>query len=136
MVNVEEFTIRLNKIMEYYDLSAASFADKIEVGRSSISHLLSGRNKPSLDFVMKIVKAFPEVELYWLLNGKGDFPKKTGERPQPESKEPVKQRPVEDLFSASTALPVEEKSASTSSKKIKKVIILYTDGSFDAYENQ
>ncbi len=121
--------------MEYYDLSAASFADKIEVGRSSISHLLSGRNKPSLDFVMKIVQAFPEVELYWLLNGKGNFPKKTGEISKPQPKQPSGQPPVEDLFSASVASPIEEKSASPTSKKIKKVVILYTDGTFDAYEN-
>jgi transcriptional regulator with XRE-family HTH domain len=135
MVNVEEFTIRLNKIMEYYDLSAASFADKIEVGRSSISHLLSGRNKPSLDFVMKIVNAFPEVELYWLLNGKGNFPKKSGEGSRRENNESVKPRPVEDLFSSSTDSAVEERPASPSLKRIKKVVILYTDGTFDAYEN-
>ncbi|MHA6280553.1 helix-turn-helix domain-containing protein [Salinimicrobium sp. CAU 1759] len=135
MVNVEEFTIRLNKIMEYYDLSAASFADKIEVGRSSISHLLSGRNKPSLDFVMKIVNAFPEVELYWLLNGKGNFPKKSGEVSKPENKEAVKPRPVEDLFSSSTYSALEDRPVSSSSKRIKKVVILYTDGTFDAYEN-
>ena len=75
MVNSEEFSNRLQKIFEYYDLNASAFADKIDVGRASISHLLSGRNKPSLDFVMRVVKTFPEVELYWLLNGKGEFPK-------------------------------------------------------------
>ena len=75
MVNVNEFAKRLNIIMDFYNLSAALLADKIEVQRSSISHLLSGRNKPSLDFVLKILKAFPEVELYWLLNGVGTFPK-------------------------------------------------------------
>ena len=74
MVNVEKFAERLNIIMDFYELSAALFAEKIEVQRSSISHILSGRNKPSLDFVLKILKEFPEVELYWLLNGVGDFP--------------------------------------------------------------
>jgi transcriptional regulator with XRE-family HTH domain len=136
MVNVEEFTNRLNEIMEYYDLSAASFADKIEVGRSSISHLLSGRNKPSLDFVMKIVTAFPDVELYWLLNGKGSFPKKS-EKAQVEepTKIPPPKNEVQDLFSSSSPLPSNDHAAPSSSKKIKKVVILYTDGSFDAYEN-
>ena len=43
--------------------------------RSSLSHLLSGRNKPSLDFILKIIEEFPEVDLYWILNGKGTFPK-------------------------------------------------------------
>ena len=57
--------------MDYYNESASSFAEKIGVQRSSISHILSGRNKPSLDFVLKVLSSFPEVELYWLLNGKG-----------------------------------------------------------------
>ena len=69
MVNNEAFKTRLEKIISYYDLSAAAFADAIGVQRSSISHLLSGRNKPSLDFVLKVIQQYPEVNLYWLLNG-------------------------------------------------------------------
>jgi DNA-binding XRE family transcriptional regulator len=138
MVNTEEFTNRLNQIMEYYDLSAASFADKIDVGRSSISHLLSGRNKPSLDFVMKIITAFPEVELYWLLNGKGNFPKKGSDRPGEEKIPQASQ--VQDLF---TTAPLPKESAPNSpgfgkpgfGKEIQKIVILYKDGSFEAYEN-
>ena len=61
MVNVENFAERLHIIMEYYEMTSAMFADKIEVQRSSISHILSGRNKPSLDFVLKVLKEFPEV---------------------------------------------------------------------------
>jgi DNA-binding XRE family transcriptional regulator len=135
MVNTGEFTNRINKIMDYYDLSAASFADKIEVGRSSISHLLSGRNKPSLDFVMKIVKAFPEVDIYWLLNGKGNFPKKEVSS-APISK-PVNEDMIQarDLFSEEEASPVPEKPTSPSQKQIKKIVILYSDGSFEAFEN-
>src|SRR5690606_19223593 len=75
MVNSEEFVMRLQKVMDYYTLSASAFAEKIDFNKSSISHLLSGRNKPSLDFVLKVLEAFPEVSLYWLLNGKGSFPK-------------------------------------------------------------
>ena len=74
MINVVEFAERLKVIMNYYELSAAQFAEKLEVQRSSISHILSGRNKPSLDFVLKILKMFPGVELYWMLNGVGKFP--------------------------------------------------------------
>ena len=77
MVNIEEFAKRLKIIIDYYETSAASLAEKIDVQRSSISHILSGRNKPSLDFVLKVLKAFPEVELYWLLNGVGEFPKES-----------------------------------------------------------
>src|SRR5688572_30899687 len=74
MINNEEFAIRLQNVIDYYNESASSFAEKIGVQRSSISHILSGRNKPSLDFVLKVLSSFPEVELYWLLNGKGQFP--------------------------------------------------------------
>ena len=75
MVNIDDFVKRLESLLEYYDLNASSFADKIGVQRSSLSHLLSGRNKPSLDFILKILEVFPEVDLYWILNGKGTFPK-------------------------------------------------------------
>ena len=77
MVNIEDFIKRLEFILDYYGLNASSFADKIGVQRSSLSHLLSGRNKPSLDFILKILDVFPEVDLYWILNGKGSFPKST-----------------------------------------------------------
>ncbi|WP_339810584.1 helix-turn-helix transcriptional regulator [Zunongwangia profunda] len=146
MVNTKEFTNRLQEIIEYYDLTASSFADKIEVGRSSISHLLSGRNKPSLEFVMKIVKTFPEVELYWLLNGKGSFPKVENDTsPEKTSivsskKESVPAQKFEnDLFSETNpADPVNKVVSSFPSKtdkKISRVIIFYEDGSFDAFEN-
>src|SRR6476619_6013161 len=70
---MEDFIKRLEYLLDYYSLNASSFADKIRVQRSSISHLLSGRNKPSLDFIMKITDVFPDVNLYWMLNGKGSF---------------------------------------------------------------
>lgn len=131
MVNIENFTKRLQTIMEFHDLSAASFADKIDVGRSSISHLLSGRNKPSLDFVMKIVQSFPEVELYWLLNGKGSFPKKenntTSAKPETAP---------QDLFSGiNEPGAAKNLSAEGKRKEIDKIVIFYTDGSFEAFKN-
>ncbi|TDD93915.1 helix-turn-helix domain-containing protein [Flavobacterium cellulosilyticum] len=75
MINHEDFIKRLEIILEYYGVNASSFADNIGVQRSSLSHLLSGRNKPSLDFILKILEVYPEVDLYWILNGKGTFPK-------------------------------------------------------------
>ena len=75
MVNTEDFIKRLEIILEFYGLSASVFADKMGVQRSGLSHLMSGRNKPSLDFVMKIIENFSDVDFYWLLNGEGTFPK-------------------------------------------------------------
>ena len=86
MVNIEDFIKRLEIILDYYSLNASSFADKIGVQRSSLSHLLSGRNKPSLDFILKIVDVFPDVDLYWILIGKGNFPKNTQHSDEKENK--------------------------------------------------
>jgi len=75
MINSDDFIKRLEMILDYYSVSASAFADKIGVQRSALSHLLSGRNKPSLDFVLRIIESYPEVNLYWLLKGTGVFPK-------------------------------------------------------------
>jgi len=139
MVNTEQFGTRLQRILEYYDLSAASFADKIEVGRSSISHILSGRNKPSLDFVMKVVKNFPEVELYWLLNGKGSFPPGTdsgNEKSIQQAKaDQSTQEPLKRNSEESTTKDVQVNQESSSNKKVKRIVFFYEDGSFEAFEN-
>ena len=74
MVNASDFAKRLQQILDYYGVSATAFSEELDFNRSTISHLLSGRNKPSLEFVMKVLQKYPEVELYWLLNGKGSFP--------------------------------------------------------------
>ncbi|WP_046756776.1 helix-turn-helix domain-containing protein [Kordia jejudonensis] len=135
MINTSDFTKRLRKILEYYGLSASAFADKLSVQRSSISHILSGRNKPSLEFVMKILNAFPEVELYWLLNGKGSFPKKVVTENVATSTPITTPKIVHEETSKS--FPLEESIISKSTaqgKKIDKIVIFYTDGTFEAYQ--
>ena len=115
MINTKDFTERLIKIMQYHGLSASAFADRVGVQRSSISHLLSERNKPSLDFVMKLVSHFKEVDLNWLVTGFGSYPSEGTSLPKntlpPTKKEPLKERVV------------------------KKIIIFYENGSFEVHEN-
>jgi len=60
---------RIKKIMDESGLSASKFADKIGVPRSGLSHVLSGRNKPSLDYIVKILNAFPRLDPNWLIRG-------------------------------------------------------------------
>lgn len=115
MVNEKEFTGRLQQIMEFHGISAATFAETIGVQRSGISHLLSGRNKPSLEFVLKVVRAFPEVDLYWLLNGKGTYPTKTKSSASIQSKHPSE--------------------TSLSEKQITRVLLFYDDGSFESWDH-
>lgn len=117
MVNNAEFSDRLKQILDYYNLSASSFAERIGVQRSSISHILSGRNKPSLDFVMKVLSSFEEVDIYWLLNGKGSFPAKKEIKPYLSSEQFDKDSP------------------GISNKEIDRVIILFKDGTFKNYHN-
>ncbi len=64
---------RINKILEKYNLSSAQFAENIGVQRSSISHIISGRNKPSYDFIVKIIEHFSDLNPEWLLTGKGNM---------------------------------------------------------------
>ncbi|MCQ0112724.1 DNA-binding transcriptional regulator, XRE-family HTH domain [Zhouia amylolytica] len=142
MVNTAEFIERLQKVLDYYGLSASAFADKIQVNRASISHLMSGRNKPSLDFVLKILDTFPEVELYWLLNGQGTFPKKpdsveetsgtlfSNPAPPRENPEvPIAKVDVEPEVSTKQEDPIK----SAQKKNIEKIIIFYTDGTFKTF---
>ncbi len=64
---------RVFKILNQKNISSAKFADEIGVQRSSVSHVISGRNKPSLDFILKIIKRYPEINIEWLLMGKGQM---------------------------------------------------------------
>jgi len=136
MINTEDFIKRIEKIIQYYGLSASAFADKIGVQRSSISHILSGRNKPSLEFVMKVVSNFTEVNLYWLLNGKGTFPasNKTESIP-PISKNKITSTEQTIPFPKETPPVATSTKIETKTKSIQKIVIFYADGSFKAYEN-
>jgi len=62
---------RIEEILTHYNLSSGQFADDIGVLRSSISHILSERNKPSLDLVQKILAKYRDINTDWLLFGKG-----------------------------------------------------------------
>jgi transcriptional regulator with XRE-family HTH domain len=120
MVNDEDFAKRIKKLLSFYGITAAQMADKIGVQRSSISHLLSGRNKPSLDFVIKVINTFEDVDLYWLLNGKGNFPKtKDGS---------------DIKISSNINIPKTVTAETNKANKIEHIIIFYKDGSFKKYE--
>jgi len=129
MVNTSDFAKRLQKILDYYGVSATAFSEEIDFNRSTISHLISGRNKPSLEFVLKVLQKYPEVELYWLLNGKGNFP--TDQHPPSSSVQKAKtETPPNSLVS------LLEKKPQNTDKSIDRIVIFYKDGSFKAYENE
>ena len=88
-------------------MSATAFADKIGVQPSNISHILSGRNKPSLEFVEKILMHYPNVSADWLIRGK------TENTSSPTTEE---------------GLPP---TLSSTKKQIEKVVVFYTDHTFE-----
>tara|TARA_Y100001970_G_scaffold293090_1_gene437676 strand:+ start:5956 stop:6324 length:369 start_codon:yes stop_codon:yes gene_type:complete len=118
VLNVDEFISRINELMEEYQLNASSLADKIGVQRSSLSHILSKRNKPSLDFILKIERNFEKIDLNWLLFGKSSF-------------EDIKVKNEKNLNS--TDLTLKKDSHDFKVSKIKEIIHLYEDGSFNVY---
>jgi len=155
MVNTEDFIKRLEIILDYYSLNASTFADKIGVQRSSLSHLLSGRNKPSLDFILKIIDVFPDVDLYWILIGTGIFPKSDEittpkntviaeelklNTPTPsnqdfiskdlfsEIKNPIEQKTFEPKKSGNLNLQNE-----AVSDEVEKIVFFYKNGAFKIY---
>ena len=92
---------RLKYWMDMEVLKSSALADIIGVNRATISHILSGRNKPSIDFLQKLLSNYPELNAKWLISGVGYM------------KENQKQN--------------EEKE----SKSIGKVVVFYDDKSFD-----
>ena len=94
---------RIQAIMSYEKMTPSRFAEEIGVQRSAMSHILSGRNNPSLDLYSKIVDSFPHINSEWLLNGKGDMLKMaTGAGALPINQQP-------DLFTASPSIKNDEK---------------------------
>lgn len=82
---------RIERLIRYYSTTASQFADEIGVQRSNISHIISERNKPSLDLAQKILQRFKEINSEWLIMGRGEM---------------LKQTSTHSLFS----IPVEQKS--------------------------
>lgn len=132
---------RIQELIKELGLSPSQFADEIGVQRSAMSHLVSGRNNPSLEFVMKVLKRFPQVDTEWLLTGSGSMTgsEKAVEQAVVSSPElfrdipelpPVREEvkvPYEKTGPAKTPKPRKE---AAGEKEIERIIIIYNDRSF------
>lgn len=130
MLNIDIFLKRLDELMENHQLNAAAFAEKIGVQRSSVSHILSRRNKPSLDFILKIQSQFEEADFDWLLLGSQ---KKTS--PTPSSLDRSSANFLEEKaqdkkdWASTPQIPELEQNNS----EITQIIQTYKDGSFRVF---
>jgi len=120
-------------------LSAAAFAERIGVQRSSVSHILSRRNKPSLDFMLKIHEHFREVDLDWLLLGNSKqkpsapFELSAGESHQVLS-EQVRGPEIQNIeISQEKSKRVNSGFNKQISEEIVQIIQLYKNGTFSIY---
>ena len=140
---------KLDFLCSKYNLTASSLAKALGVEASAISHIRSGRNKPSYDFVVKILRAFPDVNPDWLLLDGEEF-MRTGESSAAPSSplfsefgtaaevssfEPVKNIEISRSSAESKNGDVSKNLFSKiGDKELKRVIVLYTDGSFESYD--
>ncbi|MBP7496955.1 MAG: helix-turn-helix transcriptional regulator [Bacteroidales bacterium] len=144
---------RVQYLIKIKNITASNFADEIGVQRSSISHLLSGRNKPSLEFIQKIISRYPEIQTDWLIFGKGNMYKEQTLFDQPAikiEKDKTEDIPINEINKPSQQIPVEIASPSDAPaethqinipsvqtqnpiNQIQKIIILYSDNTFQEY---
>ncbi|MBP7679260.1 MAG: helix-turn-helix transcriptional regulator [Bacteroidales bacterium] len=119
---------RFRQLMADQGLSASEFADRIGVQRSSISHILSGRNKPSIDFLEKIKTAFPEADLNWLVSGKKSATSGSSTSPAFSKTVPVSLPPT--LFEAKENNEIQKKPAHTNDEPVEQIIMIFRNGTF------
>ena len=86
-INVNNMIDRIRQVIDYSQLSASAFADTIGISRSGLTHLLTGRNQPSLDVARKILAKYPEVSTEWLIMGMGEMLRSDEPQPQPTAVE-------------------------------------------------
>ena len=140
---------KLEILCAKYNLTPSSLAKALGVEASAISHIRSGRNKPSYDFVVKILRAFPDVNPDWLLLDGEEF-LRTGLLSSssatplfPEIGAAVETSSVDEKKNMEISATLAEQKNDVTDKKLspqiggkqaKRVIVLYTDGSFESYD--
>ena len=114
---------RIKMVIKMHNLTASAFADKIGVQRSSVSHILTGRNNPSLDFIEKTLINFPRVNADWLIMGKvGGVESENLQLVQTTTHKDIKSKEVN---TKETHIGQPEK------RLIERVVIFYDDGTYE-----
>ncbi len=100
---------RIRQIIDYFQMNPHSFAQEIGVNRSTLSHILNGRNKPSVEFLQKILKRFPDISAHWLILGIGNI-----------------HTPLAEISPIGI-------SSVTTTKDIDKIVVFFSDNSFEEF---
>ena len=128
---------RFRYIMKLNNLTASAFAEKIGVQASSVSHILSGRNKPSLEFIQKVLTNYPKIDASWLINGTTSVSSNsinldTDQQKEQEQKQELKE---EDKKEYGNQRKVDDNAVKGEEKKIRKVLVFYSDGTFEEFSS-
>lgn len=141
---------KLLKLMETEHLTASRLAELLGIRSSGISHILAGRNKPSFDMLQKILRRFPNINPDWLLLDGDQMYRSQQQTHDNGIFEESHTLPEDTENSSSTVLPLENSAATEigdspsandlkkiigdSSRKVKRVIVLFADHTFESYE--
>lgn len=118
---------RLLQFLAVENISQAQFADTIHVARASVSHILSGRNKPGFDFIESMLTHYPELNPEWLITGSGKMYKTREEGPlaPPTPLPAAENQPLSEINAVDNKTqPIEEK------PHITKIVVFFSDGTF------
>lgn len=130
---------RIAHIIRAKNLTAAEFAVRLGIQPSNVSHLLAGRNNPSLDFVKKLKETFPEYNLDWIIFGNGPM---TLSEPFADSRrsqdEPMEEMPMQGRIEGLIPEPDQSKSmerlplpTELYDGNVKRLIVVYEDDTFE-----
>lgn len=118
---------RIYEVIQFLGLTPTAFADEIGIQRSGLSHILKGRNRPSLDMVQKIVARYPDINLAWLVNGTGNLSLSTPsvinlrQKTSEEPKKPLEENRGKSLKNTLFDFPQAEGAAEKSPKASPEV---------------
>jgi len=117
---------RLLQFLQAENITQTQLADTLSVARGSVSNILAGRNKPGYDFLESLILHYPNLNLEWLLSGKGKMYHDASEASAPSVESaPAQDEPVQlDLFS----IP-----APSTSKEISKIMVFFSDKTFQEF---
>ena len=133
---------QIQEILRREDLTSSQFADRIGVQRSSVSHVLSGRNKPGFDFIHKILDAFPGINAEWLITGFGDMYKQRTipgalfDGPFSETSPAKDEQKPSPKIEKEGSKVTEKEPAVENEREVERVIVFYTDKTFREYSSE
>jgi hypothetical protein len=155
---------RIDKVMQQENMNSAVFAAAIGIQGSTLSHILNGRNNPSLSVLQSILNRFPNISPEWLIMGQGPMERSSKQSQMPSlfpsedetvsksvTLEPVLDDKKAPLFStiqqkitATSEIPVQVTPeqprpafipvVETTQRSVRKIIVYYTDNTFQEFQ--